>query len=126
MINAVILVGRLTKDIEIMVTGTGKKYCHFTVACNKPQGCDFVPCNAWEKTADILATYGKKGRQIGVEGRISVDKNREGRTYVSVTANRVALLGGKEENEAPGRTDPVGWNEAPNGGLPIESEDLPF
>jgi single-strand DNA-binding protein len=126
MINVVILVGRLTKDSELQMTGSGKKLCRFTLACNKPQGCDFVPCNAWEKTADILATYGKKGRQIGVEGRISVDKNREGKTYISVTANRVALLGSKEENEAPGRTDPVGWNETPQGGFPIESEDLPF
>lgn len=126
MINSVVLVGRLTKDVEPMVTGTGKKFCHFTVACNKPQGCDFIPCNAWEKTADILATYGKKGRQIGVEGRISVDKNREGKTYISVTASRVVLLGSKEESDAPGRTDPVGWNETPQGGFPIEGEDLPF
>ena len=99
MINVVILVGRLTKDSELQMTGSGKKLCRFTLACNKPNGCDFVPCTAFDKTAEVLATYGKKGKQIGLEGRINVDK-REERTFINVVATRIALLDSKEPMEA--------------------------
>ena len=98
MINVVILVGRLTKDCEIQMTGGGKKLCRFTLACNKPNGCDFVPCAAWDKQAEVLAAYGKKGKQIGIEGRLNVDK-KEDRTYFNVTATRIALLDNKQQAE---------------------------
>ena len=91
MINVVILVGRLTKDCEIQMTGGGKKLCRFTLACNKPNGCDFVPCTAWDKQAEVIANYGKKGALIGVEGRINVDK-KDDRTFINVVASRIALL----------------------------------
>lgn len=91
MINVVVLVGRLTKDAEIQMTGSGKKLCRFTLACNKPNGCDFVPCTAFDKTAEVLATYGKKGKQIGLEGRLSVEQ-KDNRTYFNVIAQRIALL----------------------------------
>lgn len=96
MINVVILVGRLTKDSELQMTGSGKKLCRFTLACNKPQGCDFVPCTAFDKTAEVLATYGKKGKQIGVDGRLSVEQ-KEGRTYFNVIAKNITLLDSKKD-----------------------------
>lgn len=98
MINVVILVGRLTKDAEIQMTGSGKKLCRFTLACNKPQGCDFVPCTAFDKTAEVLATYGKKGKQIGVDGRLSVEQ-KENRTYFNVIAKNITLLDSKPKEE---------------------------
>lgn len=98
MINVVILVGRLTKDSELQMTGSGKKLCRFTLACNKPQGCDFVPCTAFDKTAEVLATYGKKGKQIGVDGRLSVEQ-KEGRTYFNVIARNITLLDSKPKEE---------------------------
>lgn len=98
MINVVILVGRLTKDAELQMTGSGKKLCRFTLACNKPQGCDFVPCTAFDKTAEVLATYGKKGKQIGLEGRLSVEQ-KENRTYFNVIAKNITLLDSKPKEE---------------------------
>ena len=98
MINVVILVGRLTNDSELQMTGSGKKLCRFTLACNKPQGCDFVPCTAFDKTAEVLATYGKKGKQIGVDGRLSVEQ-KEGRTYFNVIARNITLLDSKPKEE---------------------------
>lgn len=98
MINVVILVGRLTKDAEIQMTGSGKKLCRFTLACNKPNGCDFVPCTAFDKTAEVLATYGKKGKQIGIDGRLSVEQ-KENRTYFNVIAKNITLLDSKPKEE---------------------------
>ena len=98
MINVVILVGRLTKDAEIQMTGSGKKLCRFTLACNKPNGCDFVPCTAFDKTAEVLATYGKKGKQIGIDGRLSVEQ-KENRTYFNVIAKNITLLDSKPKED---------------------------
>ena len=70
--NNVQIIGRLTRDIEIRTTQSNKKVARFTLAVNrKGDGVDFIPCQAWDKTAEILSKYVGKGRQIGVCGRIS-------------------------------------------------------
>ena len=79
MINRVILVGRLTRDVEVRRTTSGLSVAQFTVACdrrfsrqdnNGGQNADFINCVAWRQTADFLGTYAKKGNLVGVEGRI--------------------------------------------------------
>ena len=72
--NSCVLVGRITKDIEIRKTQSGKSVVQFTLAVNrrgKDAGADFINCVAWEKTADVLAQYCHKGDRIGIVGRIS-------------------------------------------------------
>lgn len=97
--NRIELVGRLTKDIELRKTQSGKSTTSFTLAVNKPikdSQADFIPCVAWDKTADFLRNYCGKGCLISVEGRISTRsfQTKEGRTqYVTeVIADRVQLL----------------------------------
>jgi single-strand DNA-binding protein len=71
--NKVILIGRITKDLELK--GIDKKYTKFTVAVNrmsKDDGTDFINCVAFGKTAEVLAAYTKKGHRIALEGRLSV------------------------------------------------------
>lgn len=77
MINRVVLVGRLTKDIELTKTQSGLSVVSFTVAVNRraskdsnDRQADFINCVAWRQTADFLGAYAKKGALIGVEGRI--------------------------------------------------------
>ena len=78
MINRVVLVGRLTKDVEVRKTGTGLSVASFTVACDRrgsrdAQGqsqADFINCVAWRQAADFLGQYARKGALVGVEGRI--------------------------------------------------------
>ena len=77
MINRVILVGRLTQDPQMRKTNTGRSVCSFTLAVSRPkrqnsttQEADFINCVAWEKTAELMCSYLRKGSQIGVEGRI--------------------------------------------------------
>ena len=75
MVNSVILIGRLTKDPEIKKTSSGKSVASFTLAVNQRfnrDKTDFINCVAWEKTADYLGNYVKKGNLIAVEiGRAS-------------------------------------------------------
>ena len=90
--NKTILIGRLTKDIDLRKTPNGASVVQFTIAVNrrvKQQGqpeADFINCVAWNKTADVMAQYLHKGSQIGVEGRIqtrSYDDKDGKRIYVT-------------------------------------------
>ena len=83
--NKVVLIGRVTKDIEVRKTNSGKSFTRFTLAVNrrgKDAGANFITCVAWEKTADLLGAYVKKGNQIGICGRIETGKyeDRDGKT----------------------------------------------
>jgi len=75
--NRVVLVGRLTKDPELRTTTNGTSQTRFTLAVNRrtagPDGqreADFINCLAWRGTAEAIAKYLKKGRELAVEGRI--------------------------------------------------------
>lgn len=71
MLNKAILIGRLTKDPELMQSKNGKKVIQFTLAVNRDKdNSDFIACVAWEKTAELIAQYFKKGSQLAVEGEI--------------------------------------------------------
>ena len=102
MINRVVLVGRLTKEPELITTPSRKCVCSFTIAVNrrthqegKPD-TDFINCVAWNKTADNMASYLHKGSLIGVEGRIqtrSYDNQQGNKVYVTeVLCDSVAFL----------------------------------
>lgn len=102
MINRVILVGRITRDIELRKTPNGASVVSFTIACNrrsKQEGqpdADFINCVAWNRVADLMAQYLNKGALIGVEGRIqtrSYDDKDGKRVYVTeVLADSVQFL----------------------------------
>ena len=105
MANVVILKGRMTRDAELRYTqGTEPKaYCMFSVAVNRiKQGeADFISCKAWGKTAELIAQYFTKGKEIYLQGRIEVttsgeDENR--RSYTSVVAERVEFCGSKADS----------------------------
>lgn len=107
MINRVILVGRLTKNPEIRKTPNGASICKFTLAVSrkvKVQGqpdADFISCVAWNKTADLMYQYLKKGSLIGVDGRLQTGKftNSNGETIYTcdVMVESLQFLDKKEE-----------------------------
>lgn len=102
MINRVVLVGRITKDLVLRKTASGVSVVSFTLAVNrrvKKEGqpdADFINCQAWQGVADVLHKYTKKGSLIGVEGRIqtrSYDDRSGKRVYVTeVVADSVQFL----------------------------------
>lgn len=104
--NKVILIGRLTKDLELKKTTSGKSFVNFSVAVDRPfnnaQGqreADFINCIAWNKTAENMSSFVGKGSLIAVDGRIQTRnyENNEGkRVYVTeVVAEFVQFLGSK-------------------------------
>ncbi|MDB8552180.1 single-stranded DNA-binding protein [Turicibacter sanguinis] len=105
MINQVVLIGRLTKDIELTYTRNNKAYTKFTLAVNRSfkdekgsQQADFIRVVAWGKQAENTAKFVKKGALIGVTGRIetgSYDDNGTTRYTTDVVANSITFLESK-------------------------------
>ncbi|MCR5795634.1 MAG: single-stranded DNA-binding protein [Solobacterium sp.] len=113
MINRVVLVGRLTKDVEVRKTPAGVSVASFTVACDRrfsrsadqqgQQTADFINCVAWRQSADFLGAYARKGALVGVDGRLqSRSYDREGqRVFVTeVVCDSVQLLESKSQSQA--------------------------
>ena len=101
--NKAILIGRLTRDPELRTTTTGRNVCQFSVAVNRTytnangeREADFINCVVWDKQAENLVKYQKKGNQIAVEGRIQTrnyDDNNGKKVYVTeILANNISFL----------------------------------
>ena len=107
--NKAILIGRLTRDPELRTTPTGRNVCQFSVAvsrtftnANGEREADFINCVVWDKQAENLVKYQKKGNQIAVDGRIQTrnyeDKDGK-RVYVTeILANNISFLDSKGTN----------------------------
>ena len=75
--NRVVLVGRLTRDPELRTTNSGLSVASFTIAVNRnftiqsgEREADFINCIVFNKQAENLNRFIRKGGLIGVEGRI--------------------------------------------------------
>lgn len=107
-INKTTLLGRLTKDIELKYTQSQKAFAKFTVAVNrrgKDAGTDFITCMAWEKTAEFMQKYCKKGMQVVIVGRIqtgSYDDLDGKKVYTTdVVVEEVTPIWDKKEDATP-------------------------
>lgn len=104
-VNQVILLGRMTRDIEIRETPSGKAVGNFSLAVNRgKEEVDFIEMTAWEKTAEIMAQYTQKGSQLVVVGSLRQetweDKDSgKKRSKLTVTAHDVTFVGGKGDTE---------------------------
>jgi len=102
-INNVVLMGRLTSDPELKITTTNKSVCGFNLAVDKyKEGADFIPCVAWEKRAEFIANYFKKGSMIAVMGRLQSrryeDKEGNNRSVIEVVVEQVSFTGEKKQD----------------------------
>jgi len=103
MLNKIILIGRLTRDVETRQTQNQKKVGRFTLAVDRPytnekgeRDTDFIPIVTWGKLAEICANSIGKGRLVAVEGRLQIrnytDKHGNKRIWPEVVANTVEFL----------------------------------
>ena len=86
--NIAILMGRMTRDPELRYTSSGKAYANFTLAVQKTKDeAEFIDCIVWEKTAETIAEYFRKGNRILIQGRLNVssyEQNGEKRKSTKV------------------------------------------
>ncbi len=128
--NKVILIGRLTKDAELLKPTGADVMTRFCVAVRrrfaKENKTDFINCVAWEKTAEFIYKYFKKGDMIGICGSLRVEKyEKDGETRYNtcVNAEDAYFCGGKVSGSA--KADEVKFDEFRFGEM-AECDDLPF
>lgn len=109
------IIGRVGKDPETREVGNSK-VTKFTVAHSEKykkngetvENTTWVTVEAWEKTADVLAQYVKKGDQIYIEGTPKaeawMDKEGAAKGGLVVKVREFAFLGGKSQGEAATET----------------------
>lgn len=143
MINNTVLVGRLTKDVELRYTPSNVAVATFTLAVNRTfknengeREADFINCVMWRQQAENLASWAKKGALIGITGRIqtrSYDNQQGQRVYVTeVVAEQFQLLESKgqqgnqtQQRQAQQQT-PDFSRSATTNPLDITEDMLPF
>lgn len=101
MLNQVILVGRLTKELELKESENGKKYCSIIIAVPRSfknadgeYETDFIDCILWQGIAENTKEYCRKGDVIGIKGRIQVNDNK-----MQIIGEKVTFLSSKKANE---------------------------
>ena len=126
--NKVIIIGRMTKDVELRRTGSGKAVASFTLAVNKDykneQGgydADFIECVAFEQRAETISKYVHKGDRFAVLGQLATRsyETKEGKK-VKVTEVKVTEFDFLESKKY---TETTGGDFEP---IDIPDEALPF
>lgn len=102
--NNVNLIGRLTRDPDVRHTQSGHTVARFTLAVDagKDRDANFIPCQAWDKTAEVIEKYIGKGRQIGVSGSLisgSYDDRDTGKKVFTLDVNvaRIDFCGSRDD-----------------------------
>lgn len=126
--NKVFLIGNLTRDPELSTTGSGVKFCRFTLAVSRSYSrdgkreTDFLPVVVWRAQADNCARYLKKGSKAAVSGSVqtrSYDTQDGSRRYVTeIAADEVQFLSTRNDDV---KDDSVDFDDL----TPID-DDLPF
>jgi single-strand DNA-binding protein len=111
MLNHIVIMGRLTRDVELRRTGSGIACANFTVAvdrdfADKQSGekeTDFIDCVAWRQTGEFVSKFFKKGSMIAVSGRLQIrswtDKDGNKRRTAEVIADNCYFATSKKDQE---------------------------
>jgi single-strand DNA-binding protein len=100
MLNAITLMGRMTRDPELRTTNGGVSVTSFTLAVDRDghnasgeKVTDFIPCIAWRQTAEFVVDRFGKGRMTVVEGRLQsrryVDEDGKPHTQLEVVVDNI-------------------------------------
>lgn len=152
--NKVMLMGNITRDIELRHTSGNQAVATIGIAVNRrwrtPEGeqreeTTFVDCDAWGKTAEMIKQYFAKGRPILIEGRLKLDtwqdkESGANRSKLKVVIENFYFVDGKSGGGAGGggggeESAPASRPPARSGARagssqpaaePIGEDDIPF
>ena len=108
--NQANFIGRITKDLDLKQTQSGKAVLNNSIAVNRPfknkqtgeREADFINFVAFDKTAEIINQYHKKGDLIGLSGRMqsrSYENNNGQKVFVTeLVVNEMHFTGGNSSN----------------------------
>ena len=104
--NSCNFVGRLTAEIELRRTNSGKAVASYSLAIKRPRVADttdFIEFVSWEQGAEYLAKYAHKGDVVAASGTLQprewTDKEGNKRKAFEIVTTSVELLSSKKNNE---------------------------
>lgn len=136
--NKVFLIGNLTRDVELKYIPSGAAVAQSAIAINRKdrggqEHTTFVNLEVWEKQAEQLAEYCRKGSPILVEGELKQDRweDKEGnkREKILVRAFRIQFLGkmqGQEQGQAQPEQQSSFVDTAGTAGVAEQEPPMPF
>ena len=126
-LNQVFLIGRLTRDIEVNTTKSGKNVGNFALAVNRSnEDVDFIECVAWDKTAELLQQYTSKGSKILVQGSLQIRsyeaKDGTNRKVSEIQVRDISFLDPKSDSQSTQKdVAPTDIDDKP-----IDLSEIPF
>jgi len=108
--NKVLLIGRLTANPELRYTTSNNAVTTFSIAVDRNfknedgnKEADFINIVAWNKKAELINQYLKKGDKVGIIGRLQVrsyqNEKGQNRYVTEVVADEVEFLNSKKSEE---------------------------
>lgn len=148
MVNSVVLVGRITRDLELKRSSSGVAVLGFTLAVDdsrkNPDGsrkANFIPCTAIGNSAELIDRYCSKGSLIAVSGQIQSrqfqTRDGQNRTSIDVLVSNFTFCGAKSSQNGDNESLSQGNNnsyQADNSSddvmdysqIDLADDDLPF
>jgi single-strand DNA-binding protein len=121
------IAGNVGKDAVTRTTQSGDSVTGWSVAVEERNGQDkrtiWFDVSMWGKRGTALAQYLTKGTRVAVAGDLSTREN-EGKTYLTVRADQVTLLGGGERRDEARRDD--AYSPPPNAPRGDIDDTIPF
>lgn len=141
--NKVILMGNLTRDVELRVTPNNHPVANFGIATNRrykdrdgnlQEETTFVDCEAWGRTAEVMNEYLAKGRPVFIEGRLKLnqwqDDQGNNRSKLRVVVENFQFVDSKGDSGSGGGSRGSGSSAASGSQdpvhQPITDDDIPF
>jgi len=136
--NKVILIGNITRDLELRYTPNGQAVVDFSIAINRrfkdqsgqaQERTDFIQVEAWGRQAEIIKQYLGKGSSVYIEGRLQQDSwedKNDGtkKSKLKVVAQQVQFLDRAKGQESTDKTGAKWAKETPAKGAKTEEENL--
>lgn len=149
--NQVILLGNLTRDVELRHTPSNQAVANIGLAMNRQfqtkdgerrEETTFVDCEAWGRQAEVMAQYLSKGRPVFIQGRLKLDtwqdQQGQNRSKLKVVVENFQFVGGRDGGgNAPdgggggsyssaGSPAPSSGGGGGGGHQPVSDDDIPF
>ena len=138
--NKVILMGNLTRDIELRTTTSGQSVANFTIAVSRvwkdksgerQEDTAFVDCEAWGSFGEMLSKYFSKGNPILVSGRLCQDTwedkdTGKNRSTLRVVVEDFSFVGNKGEASASSKPANSDNNIVEDVDSEVDLSDIPF
>jgi single-strand DNA-binding protein len=132
--NRVVLVGNLTRDVELRFTPQGTAVTDISLAVNERvkrndqwvEEVNFFDVTLWGRTAEVAGEYLGKGSSLLIEGRLKLDRweqDGQKRSKIKIVGEKMQMLGGKSGSSGSGSANHSGGSASQNHSAPANESN---